>query len=93
MGKLLGDVARKPLRFVKNHQDIVISTADKGNVTVAMRNNGYTAQNAGLLDDRATSESLRADRVHQIKTKSNFSPKTTETSRRHRRGGKSGVHY
>ena len=64
--KLLCDWVRTTKRFVKDHPEILISKADKGNVTVAQNKFEYISKMESMLSDKNTYKLITKDPTKKL---------------------------
>ncbi|XP_044764412.1 uncharacterized protein LOC123320976 [Coccinella septempunctata] len=66
--------------FIKQHHDLLITSADKGNVTVAIKKEAYKEKLLHLLDDPITYKVLQSDPTSKYQTSNNKLVKELKTS-------------
>ncbi|XP_011866401.1 PREDICTED: uncharacterized protein LOC105561223, partial [Vollenhovia emeryi] len=69
--KFITDSFRKCKKYLKNNNDLLITNADKGQVTVVMDKNTYIQKMTNLLNDNNTYKKLKSDPINRIKTRVN----------------------
>lgn len=68
----LNSVFSKTKRFLKDHEEIIVTKADKGNSTVLINHNEYKQKMLGLLNDETTYKKSNKDPTNIIQTKNNI---------------------
>lgn len=58
-------------KFLKQHKDVIIIQADKGNKTVAMYKKEYEEKMEKLLDDKTTYKTIRNDPTTKLQRQNN----------------------
>lgn len=69
--KFITTIYKKTKKFLKNHSNIIIVQADKGNKTVAMYKAEYDEKMIKLLDDKTTYKTSRTDPTEKLRKTNN----------------------
>ncbi|XP_046737556.1 uncharacterized protein LOC124406248 [Diprion similis] len=62
---------KKANEYLKQHNDLIVTKADKGNVTVIMNQNDYTDKSNNVLYDKDTYQTLNKDPTKKIEKQIN----------------------
>lgn len=71
LDKWLFETTKSLREFVKNHNDIIITSADKGGKTVILKKEDYEAKMHQLTSDTTTYKPIKRDRTSHFQTKNN----------------------
>ncbi|XP_071573819.1 uncharacterized protein [Temnothorax nylanderi] len=58
-------------KFLRDNDDVLVTKADKGQITVILDKNSYVNQMTGMLNDQTTYKKLMKDPINKITTKIN----------------------